>query len=418
MTAARRLPFGDDDRPSLPIRLFRGPENESDTRTIHPGVGATGGRSPDLAAIYAEVRDGHQTDQPAIAEADLATARATWPLALFYDRVLAPWRHRQLGRGSVAEGTLQKERQSLRCFDAWDQQQQPARWPAGNIWRGLPVGYLAGHYFERWAADRVATLAVDTVESRWCALRTVVNWAMRLGAMDAQKLPSLAPVFDRRREELALVDGDYDDFVATTYTLDQLEAVYRALAGELDLQAAWVLGSAAGPRTVDLFGLRWGQNIRLQADPPELFYRARKTGKVHWVPLAPCVVAHLRRLARSQGHLNPEEPEGLVFPRLTAGASKDPEKSRTARARNDRLKAALAAAGLPADAESDYHKPVQVLRATCNTRLNNHRAGKGLLVTHGKEADVSSRHYWDERDALIEAVMTLPQPPAFLSLGG
>jgi integrase len=196
-----------------------------------------------------------------------------------------------------------------------------------------------------------------------------------------------------------------------------LEAVYFALANEPDLQTAWVLGATIGPRTVDLFSLRWGANVQLNASPPEVWYIAKKTGKVHWVPLPPCAVAHLRRLARSQGHLNPDEPEGLVFPRLTAGGSKDPEKSRSARARNDRIKAALLSSGLDANNEaSDYYKPIQVLRSTCNSRLNNHDAGKGLLITHGKDADVSSQAYWNERDSIIEAVMSLPQPTAFLSL--
>jgi integrase len=358
-------------------------------------------------------------DQPEIAGNDLAACRAGWCLARFYDCALAPWRRRQLGRGEVAAGTLQKERQSLACFDAWDQSAQPDNWPAGHIWRGLPCSYLRGGRFEQWAADRLQTLSIGTVESRWCALRTVLNCAIDLGAMDRQKLPNLAPLFESRRNELALL-GDYDDFVATTYTLEQLEAVYLALASEPDLQTAWLIGSIAGPRTVDLFSLRWGMNIKLPTPGRlygELFYTARKTGKKHWVPLPQWAIAHLRRLADSQRHLIPGEPEGLVFPRLTAGASKDPEKSRAARARNDRLKAAMVACGLDADRDdSDFHKPIQVLRSTCNSRLNNHRAGKGLLVTHGKDADVSSQSYWNERDSIIEAVMSLPQPPAFLCL--
>ncbi len=419
----------DDELPSLPIRLYSGAETGSDTRTTYPHVGANQGSGvrnqearqagslshgrADLAAVYASVRDDHRVDVPELSAADLAACRASWCLQQFYDQGLAEWRRRQLGRGEVSGGTLAKERQSLRCFDAWDKEQQPARWPGGNIWRGLPTWYLAGHYFERWAEARLQTLAIDTVESRWCALRTVLNWAIRLGAMESRRLPCLAAVFEKRRTELAL-DGDYDDFVATTYTLDQLEAVYRALASEPDLQTAWILGATAGPRTVDLFSLRWGVNVRLNVSVPEVFYTALKTGKKHWVPLPPCAVSHLRRLALSQSHLIQGEPEGLVFPRLTAGASKDPEKSRVARGRNERLKGALALVGLPTDGGSDFHKPVQVLRSTCNSRLNNHRAGKGLLVTHGKDADVSSQCYWNERDALIEAVLTLPQPGAFL----
>lgn len=407
---ARRL--FEVDPPSLPLRVYSPAERRSDTRITQPGVGA--GARADLAAIYASVRDEHQEDSPEISPADHAACRASWGLQRFYDVVLSPWRRRQLGRGEVKPGTLQKERQALGCYDAWDQQQQPERWPAGNIWRGLPCSFLAGHWFERWATDRLESLAVDTVESRWCAVRTVLNGAIRLGVTEAVA-PNLSPLFDRKRELMAL-DGEYDEFVATTYTVDQVEAIYLALAGEPDLQTAWLLGAVAGPRTVDLFSMRWGVNIKIPTPGRtygEMFYTARKTGKKHWVPLPLFLVAHLRRLAQAQGHLVATEPEGLVFPRLTAGASKDPEKSRAARARNDRLKLALASVGLPTDEASDFHKPIQVLRATCNSRLNNHRAGKGLLVTHGKDADVSSRHYWDERDSLIEAVLSLPWPNVF-----
>jgi integrase len=409
---ARRL--FEDDQPSLPIRLFQGPESHSDTRSAYPGVGAPPSKPANLDAIFAAVRDDHELDQPELSADQFALAKSVWPLSQFYFEALADWQRRRLGNNQVQPGTLQKERQSLACFDEWDKLQQPDNWPAGHIWRGLPVGYLAGHYFERWAKARLETLAVDTVESRWCALRTIINWAKTLGVTSVQ-LPNLAPLFDQERKKLAKL-GEYD-FTPTSYTIQELEAVYFALANEPDLQTAWVLGATIGPRTVDLFSLRWGANVQLNASPPEVWYIAKKTGKVHWVPLPPCAVAHLRRLARSQGHLNPDEPEGLVFPRLTAGGSKDPEKSRSARARNDRIKAALLSSGLDANNEaSDYYKPIQVLRSTCNSRLNNHDAGKGLLITHGKDADVSSQAYWNERDSIIEAVMSLPQPTAFLSL--
>lgn len=410
----------DDELPKFPIRLFPGDDDGSDTRITYPGVGAQDGPKADLLSIYAGVAADHKADQPTLGQADIAQARETWSLATFYDNVLAGWRRRQLGRGEVEAGTLQKERQSLGCFDTWDQKQQPDNWPGGQIWRGLPCGFLQAHYFERWATDRLEgvgrpkPLAIATVESRWCQLRTVLNWAMRLGVMDQIVLPCLTPLLDKHQRKVISMDqSDFDDFSPTVYSDHELGAVYLALASESDLQTAWVLGANTGPRTGDLFGLRWQGNVRLKATPPHLFYEAEKTGKRHWVPLAPCVVAHLVRLAKSQNHLNPLEPEGLVFPRLTAGDSQDPEKSRAARARTARLKSALVAAGLQGH---DYTKPIQILRATCNTRLNNHRPGKGLIVTHGKDADVSSQHYWNEREPLIEAVMTLPQPAAFLSI--
>lgn len=409
----------DDDQPSVPMRLFSPPEIESEPRITYPGLRTEDSKpvgKTNVLHLFAAMRDENQEDRPSLTEAEVAEARSTWPLNLVYQRAIADWRQRQLKRGEVTTGTLEKERQSVRCFADWDSHQQPPKWPAGHIWTGLPVSYLAAHYLQRWVADRLkeGVLSVGSMKVRWCHLRTVINIARRLGVIDETPKPLLQPIYEAHS---AAAEGDYDDLCPTSYSNDQLEAVYRALAGSIDLQTAWVLGANTGPRTIDLFGLRWQINVRIQNDPPDMFYKAVKTGKKHWVPLAPCVVKHLQRLIASQRHLNPNEPHGLVFPELSGGDNKDPEKSRAARDRNCRLKDVLRGIGLNVDNEQDDHfKPWQVLRATCNTRLNNHRSGKGLLVTHGKDADVSSRHYWDERDAITEAVMSLPQPAAFRSL--
>lgn len=415
MPAPRRL-FPDSTEPSPVLKLFSAPDGPPAHRTTYPGRSDQDAilprSTPNLAAIYSTIRDEHKQDGPE--PIDPATVAAEWPLGRLYEESLSPWRRRQWERGEVARGTLEKERQSIRDFSEWDCHQQPAHWPAGHIWRGLPCGFLAAHYFEQWAKDRLrAGLAAGTVRSRWCQIRTVLNCARRLGVVQIAP-PNLAGVI--ATEEQAAVDRgeiDEDDFVPTTYTDDQLSAVYQALSGRFDLQTAWVLGANCGPRSGDLFGLRWSINVKLHSEVPELFYKATKTGKRHWVPLAPCVVSHLRFLAKSQSHLDPSAPEGLVFPRLTSGNCRDPEKSRAARERNAILKAALDSVGLAVQQVPDYAKPWQVLRATCNSRLNNHRSGKGLLVTHGKDTSVSSQHYWNERPALIEAVQSLVQPAVF-----
>ena len=71
-----------------------------------------------------------------------------------------------------------------------------------------------------------------------------------------------------------------------------------------------------------------------------------------------------------EGHLNPQRPEGLVFPRLTSGNHKKPEKSANSRRRTDRIKDVLRSLGLKVDHKSDDHfHPWQVLRRTATSRL-------------------------------------------------
>lgn len=421
MTARQLFPTG---QPSLPLRVFSEPDEPSDVRIVYPhvqkpvpsgpGIVRPETLNPDVMAAFALMREANQKDVPRLDESTRQAARL-WTLAEFYDQALSGWRHRQLDRKEVSQGTLQKERQSLACFSEWDKRQQPPNWPSGNIWRGLPVSFLSAHYFEQWAIERLnGGLAIGSVEGRWCQLRTILNWLVKLRVIDQSPACNLAPAIERHRQAaIDRGDLDEDDFTPTAYTDSQLSAVYAGLSGRLDMQTAWVLGANSGPRTVDLFGLRWGINVRLDAETPEMFYKAKKTGKRHWVPLAPVCVAHLKRLVHSQGHLDPLAPGGLVFPHLTAGSCSDSEKSHAARARNAVIKSVLASCRISEANPKDYAKPWQVLRATANSRLNNHSPGVGLIVTHGKEANVGNAHYWNEKPLITKAVMELKQPDAF-----
>lgn len=380
---------------------------QSDVRITNPHV-ADADPNDDIARLYETIRDENHDPVPELSESDRAYARSHLSVARCYVRYLKDWRNNVRLQGKIKSGTLQKELQSLRCFDRWDADpgRAPDQWPRGVKWTGLPIGYVAHKYVEQWARSRLAEgYAVGTMEARWCHLRTVLNMIRRMGVIETLPDVDFGAVVAAFQRSVGDLD---DDLVPTTYTAQQHVAVYNGMH-EADLRAAWVIGSNAGPRTVDLFSLRWSVNVRF-GDQPHLLYTARKTGKRHWVPLHPITIKHMRRLVALQGHLDPEQPQGLVFPRLTSSAA-DPEKGRVARARNDRIKRVMMAVGI--DTDGDYEKPWQVLRATCNSLLNNHRAGTGQLVTHGKDADVSSQHYWNHHPALVEAIATMPMPAAF-----
>lgn len=391
----------DDEVTTEPISLRLVVPETFDVRITNPHVRETG----DLEAIYESMRTENRDPLPELSDEERLHARREMSLPKIYETYLADWRSQRRRDGKLAGGTLQKERQSLRCFGAWDAdpQRAPRDWPRGVPWTGLPAGYLAQRYLERWLRSRLDEGYSDgTMEPRWNHVRTVLNMIRRMGIIDEIPVVEYSGVVAAWQKSVGAFD---DDLVPTTYTSDQLQQIYSKLH-EPDMRTALVLGLNCGPRSVDLFGLFWSTNVRL-GDRPELFYTALKTGKRHWVPLHPVTVSHLRRLIAVQGHLDPERPEGQVFPRLTSHAV-DSEKSRPARRRNKRMKSVLSAIGLPTD--GDYDKPWQVLRSTCNSLLNNHRPGAGMLVTHGKDADVSSQNYWNHHPTLVEAIATLPMP--------
>lgn len=387
------------------LSLFTGHDDQADTRIINPAVA----RAEPLASYFEQVAEAHQDRLQPLPPDERRRVKLHSTVQQFYDAHMRPLREEQLAGGEVSKGTLEKEQQAVRYFSEWDLRQAPRDWPDDVAWPGLPIGYLTGPYLESWIKSLLTErgLRSGSVSPLWYQLRTVVNHAVKLKVLDRAPRPSVSSAL----ESVATAAAD-DDLVPTTFTTDELEAIYRALAGEVEMQVALVVGAAVGPRTGDLFGLRWGSNVRLRCDPPEIWYRAEKTGKRHWVPLHPVTVRQLLRLARP---LLPGTEEGrLVFPSLTSDRNKDPESSRAARRRNALMKGVLRSLGLPADDKtSDYYRPWQVLRSTCNSRLNNHRPGVGRLVTHGKDADVSSQHYWDAKPLILEGVLTLPQPAAF-----
>lgn len=405
MMLTRTLFDSEQPAPTIPfsLRLMR-PE-PPDVRINDPHVTPIDG----LADLYQSVRDENEDSLPELSDEEKRRAREEMSLAAIYQQWLLPWRTDRRKQGKLKGGTLQKEKQSVRCFHGWDAspERAPSRWPRGITWNGLPIGYLAPKYLEKWVMSRlVEGYSPDTMRGRWNHVRTILNLIRRLGIIDNIPILEFCAVVDTYQTQTG--EGD-DELPPTIYTPSESIKVYQRLH-EADMRAAWVLGLNGGPRTVDLFSLRWTANVRL-GERPELYYRAVKTGKRHWVPLHPIAVQHLQRLIALQGHLDPAQPQGLVFPRLTSAAAADPERSRPARRRNERIKSVMRGVGIPI--EGDYEKPWQCLRSTCNSTLNNHRPGAGFLVTHGKEADVSSQNYWNHHPTLVEAIATMPMPKEF-----
>jgi len=292
-------------------------------------------------------------------------------------------------RGELAASTVIKDRQSLARWTKFAP--APPNWPSDRNFDGRPLAYITDeHVWETFAAMR-AELALITCKTTWSHLRTIFGAAVKVRAIE--RIPA-SPKWPK---------GD-DRPAVQIYSDDELAQVYEALAGDVDLQVAFVCAVNVGPRAGDLFSLRWEQ-VDLAGDRPAVEYVATKTGKRHRVPLAPVTVRQLARWRRVLGLL-PFDHEGPLWPKLQGQDDKHPEASRPARARNKRFKARLASIGLR------YAKPWQVARATCNERLERHAPGVGQFVL-GHANTLNSRSYREPSQAVYEAIVSLPQPPCF-----
>jgi len=303
---------------------------------------------------------------------------------------LAAVRRRRVSDATLAAASAAKDRQALNRWERFSP--RPGDWPAGEPWRGRPLAWITDQHVTATLVAMRRKLAVTTVRSTWAHLRTIFARAKAVRAIE--RVPE--PTWGREAPDERAAKELYDDRA--------IASIWQALAGQVDLQVAFVASLNVGLRTVDLFGLRW-ESLSLTADRPCVEFTARKTGKRQTVPLAVVTVRQLQRWRGRQGLLFPEGA-GLVWPELTDAAAADPERSRPARDRNARFKRAAESVGIR------HAKPWQVGRLTCNERLERHRPGSGQFVL-GHTATLNSTSYREPSGLIYEAVTTLPQPECF-----
>ena len=343
---------------------------------------------PDWEAIAAA-----EVTRVEIPEAERATFAAEHTLREFYTHPLyglEAIRRKRVDDGTLAAGTLAKDRQALNRWERYSP--KPAGWLDDQPWHGRPLAYITDQHVNDTlgAMRRNPDIRSATCESTWGHLRTIFKRAVEVRAIENTPKPTWGrgDRADRKAKEF------YDD--------DQLTEVYTALNDQVDLQVAFVVSVNAGPRTVDLFLLRW-ENLHLTRERPALEYTAKKTGKRHVVPLAAVTVRQIQRRRKHSGVLL---DAGLVWPSLTDAGAKDPERSRAARRRNERFKATLTEIGIT------HEKPWQVGRLTCNERLERHQPGSGQFIL-GHDNTLNCKSYREPSGLVYEAVTTLPQPECF-----
>lgn len=333
---------------------------------------------PDVLAVAEAVQQTYR--DPVVPEANRTWIRKSLGLRQFYHDWMLPERRQRVERRQLAKGTLDKDRQAL---SRWERFSQPADWPSSKPWPGIPLGAITGLYVGEVLQRMRSQLGEATTKSTWSHLRTMLNHAVKVRALD------FAPAPERVRCDAKRVQ---------IYRPEQIEIAYRALSAWPDLQVAFVLAINAGPRSVDLFLLKREQ-LDLASARPTLSFRAQKTGKEQTVPLAAVTVQQLRRLLV----LNSDP---YLFPGRSSPAAADPEKSKPSRRRRAIIRTALAAAGLT------FAKPFQAARATCNTRLNTVREGSGLFVL-GHGLTLNAKSYMEPTELIFEAVNAVPQPVCF-----
>ncbi|MBX3448231.1 MAG: tyrosine-type recombinase/integrase [Planctomycetaceae bacterium] len=333
---------------------------------------------PDVRAYAAAVEQRYR--DPVVPEVSRAWIRDNLTLRAFYQDWMLQDRERRCAAKELSRGTISKDRQAL---SRWERYSRPEDWPEDKPWPGIPIGALTGRYVADVLTRMHAELGDSTARSTWGHLRTILNYAVQVRALDH------APKPERKRPE---------DRKVSVYRPEQIEAAFLALKDHVDLQVAFVLAINTGMRTVDLFSLKWS-NCDLVGTHPTVTFTARKTRKAQTIPLAPVTVRHVLRLP-SKG----DSP--WLFPGRSSPEAIDPERSRPARRRKELIAHRFAMAALT------FEKPFQVARATCNTRLERARQGAGLFVL-GHGLSLNAKSYHEPSDLIFEAVNAVEQPPCF-----
>ena len=340
----------------------------------------SGDVSPEVIAVAESVA--RDFSDLVIPESQRAEVSRSVSLRQFWASWMLPEQSRRLDSGKLSTDSISKYRQAI---NRWERITRPADWDQARSWPGIPVGYITGRYLTSFLDALGKNLATATVRSTWWHLRAILNYAVRLRAIDVAPAPE--PVSPGNEK-------------ATIYRSFELDAVFQALAAAPDLQVAFVLACNAGMRPSDLFTLRW-QNVDL-GDAAIVHWKAEKTGKEQAVPLAPITVGHLLRLpGRGQ-------PQALLFPGRVNPDAADPERSRPARRRNALVQQLLTDAGIT----SQFSKPWQAARATCNERLEAVQEGVGQFVL-GHSLGLNAKSYRQPSAIIRDAILRVPQPLSF-----
>ena len=325
---------------------------------------------------------------------------AALPLRAWYEAdIYGPGMERrfEIEAGRNESGTAEKDYSAL---SVWERFTRPADW--SGDWPGISISAITTDYLRQW---QQAALAGGLSTGYLSGLTNHLNWMLhtavnRCVLAKSPKKPTL-----KQREDLTVIFEIGGDILGT------LDAIHGQLAGNAELQAAFVLSVSVGLRPSDLFALTWRNLETIQGVPAIVTtpQKTRRYGKSLRIPLAECVNGRLKALRASRPA---DTDNSLIFPSLTSDETTQPEKSRAARRRTAAMRAAAELAGFRFP--KSPAKPWQIARATCNERLERHRPGVGEYVLGHSAAGINKKHYRQRWSEAVDAINTLPQPASFL----
>jgi integrase len=301
------------------------------------------------------------------------------------------------------------------CLRRWCWGTRPIDWPARHPWEGPSLAVIEAsnsvlldefvQRLETGSMERATEpYSGSTIHTTWGPLRTILHHAVAMQAISRFAEPSGLPE---------------KEVEARPYNDEELERLWPMLHAQPLLRAALVVSVNCGLRPVDLFCLKREELVQDALGRWTLKFKATKTAKRHWLPLADVTVRALRfAIAFADRGKLPGFGGEYFFPGLSqplppigfsGGKDWDPEDSFAARRRAKLTRLIWDAAGL-----NDVERAWQSGRSTCATRLalKNRDAAKFMLGT--SSPDVFTTHYAPAREDFWQAVLTLPQPACFL----
>jgi len=365
------------------------------------GVG-TESQPTDAWAAWNSAAIAAERYQPKLVPADLrANYAATTSLPRFYrDCVSGRW---EVVRKDVKPATHQKDRQAL---NRWQWGTRPATWPKGLTWEGPSLAVieaanevLVDEFIQRMEVaspeDPEKPLSPSTIATTWTPLRTILKHAVAMRAISRFPEPSGLP--DKEVE-------------ARPYTDEEIERLWPFLNGQPLLRCALVISVNCGLRPIDLFTLKREALVQDTEGRWTLKFKARKTSKKHWIPLAEVTVRALRAAEQIGDRSTLPGISGeYFFPGLSDPKIEEPEDSHAARTRAKLTRVIWDAAGL-----QSVERPWQSGRAMCATRLSTRNRDAGKFVLGTNSGDVFATHYAPARPDFWDAILSVPQPACFL----
>lgn len=311
-----------------------------------------------------------------------------------------------------SQGTKAEYQTTQRKWEAWGQGESIEQLSRKHV-----RDFLAWVYEQ--AVTENGTNPGRTANKAREQLKAVMAWAWD------QELVEALPRFPKRQEQRDVAGRHYltkqeiNTLYFATYHMNRPRGWNHVISADAHWRAAFVLFFNYGLDTGTIWGTKpkhepilW-RHVSWKRQSPDsqaneqskhgwLFYRRVKTGKTFYRPMNRTVSVHLKSIMVDQ-----PDPESPVF----LGGSSRP---------NLRFQQLCDVAKIrkKEDIETGGAKPwlLKDLRKTCATYYDQHIPESSIEILGHSVGGITYRHYAHRTPLAFKAIMTLPQPTAFLAL--